>query len=267
MKKISIGFFALLFFVFLSAGCSVDEEFEFSFNSSDPIDSYDTQSVYVPEDNSSESGDNGESNASAEGLMVKSKRYTFEGNDIIILNVTNQTKTNYIVTVQGTYLDKSGQIIKTEEQSFDQFSADYQNNFLFNPGIAFDDFSYEIQTTPTNEPMHVENLNIQFHKLFETEVPDFSLSAQGDHTFYPTIVAEFLYQCKKDIRLYVMGYWIVLNSKDEIVAIVDMGTDVDSALECQHEPLYFIKEGDLVWPENMTGEIRAVHAVCIVRPM
>ena len=267
MKNAILFFVVICCFVTLLSGCQTDLQDDFSFDSIDPIESYDSESIYLPEENSTESDVSNESNNQAEGLIIKSKKYTFEGNDIIILNVTNQTKANYIVTVRGTYLDKAGKVIKSEEQSFAQFSAGYQNNFLFNPGIAFEDFTYEIQTTPTNEPMYVDNLDIQFHKLLETEIPDFSLSTQGDHTFYPTILAEFLYQCKKDVRLYVMGYWVILNSKDEIVAIVDIGTAVDSALEYQHKSLYFTKEGELVWPENMTGEVRAVHAVCIVKPM
>ena len=140
MRKIAIQSIAL-FIVIVCVGCSANEPLEFSFESIDPIESYDSESIYLPKENSTESDVSNESNNQAEGLMIKSKKYTFEGNDIIILNVTNQTKANYIVTVRGTYLDKAGKVIKSEEQSFDQFSAGYQNNFLFNPGIAFHDFS------------------------------------------------------------------------------------------------------------------------------
>ena len=267
MKKAFILFVVIYCLIILLSGCQTDRQDEFSFYSIDPIESYDSESIYLPEENSTESDVSNESNNQAEGLMIKSKKYTFEGNDIIILNVTNQTKANYIVTVRGTYLDKAGKVIKSEEQSFDQFSAGYQNNFLFNPGIAFEDFAYEIQTTPTNEPMYVDNLDIQFHRLFETEAPDFSLAMQGDDTFYPIIMAEFMYQCKTDVQLHVTGYWIILNDRDEIISIEIIGAAIDSRLAYKHKTLYYTTEDELVWPENMTGEVRAVHAVCIVKPM
>lgn len=265
--------YAILLFVMIAclvtsiSGCQKNEQDDFSFDSIDPIESYDSQSIYLPEENSAENDVSIDPNSQAEGLLVKSKKYAYKENDIVILNVTNQTNTNYIVTVRGTYLDKDGKAIKNEEQSFDQFSAGYQNNFLFNPGIAFEDFTYEIQTAPTNEPMHVDNLDIQFHRLFETEAPDFSLAMQGDDTFYPIIMAEFVYQCKTDVQLHVTGYWIIINDKDEIISIEIIGAAIDSRLAYKHKTLYHTEEDELVWPENMTGEIRAVHAVCVVKPM
>ena len=195
------------------------------------------------------------------GFLVKSKKYKLDKTDIVVLNVINQTSSNYIVRIKGTYLNKEGQEITSEEQSFDQFSTGFQNNFLFNPGFTFESFTYTIQTTPTDAVMYTPNIDLQFHKLVEMEVPDFSLSTQGDHTFYPTIVAEFMYQNKNEAQIHVTGYWILINSKEEVIRILEIGTIVGNLLEAQHEPLYFTKEEKLIWPEEMQGEIRGVYAI------
>ena len=114
--------------------------------------SYDNESKFVPDEESkesttSESVVSGEENVPLSGeFVVKDKKYTFEGNDLVIVSVENKTNKNYSVTVTGTYLDKGGNVLKTETQTFDQYSAGYNGFFMFKPDLQFDKFTYEFKT-------------------------------------------------------------------------------------------------------------------------
>ena len=108
-------------------------------------------------------------------------------------------------------------------------------------------------------------MNMQLDCLREAELPDFSLAAQGDHTFYPTIIADFYFKNNSDTQLYVIGKWILLNENDEIVGICDVGTAVNpDRIETQQYSLYFTTEDQIIWPDKLKGQIRAVHALTSV---
>lgn len=78
------------------------------------------------------------------GMLVKQKVYDYHGNNVAILDITNQTEKTYVLTIKGNYKDASGNVIKTETRVFDGYPAGYQNYFVFNPGIPFDSFSFEL---------------------------------------------------------------------------------------------------------------------------
>ena len=64
-------------------------------------------------------------------FSVKAKKYAFEGNDLLILDIHNQTNKNCNIDITVNYKDESGNVVKTEKQNFTGFAADYQNYFLF----------------------------------------------------------------------------------------------------------------------------------------
>ncbi len=70
----------------------------------------------------------------------------FSDVSIAILNVLNGTDKHYSMTIHGKYLDKDGNVLKTETQEWDQFAAGWQKYFLFRPEMAFDKFEYTIET-------------------------------------------------------------------------------------------------------------------------
>ena len=71
-------------------------------------------------------------------------------NTLAIVNVKNDGEKNSLVTVTGNYLAADGSVLGTETQTFDGFSAGWSNNFVFNPGYAFDGFTYEVTAVETD---------------------------------------------------------------------------------------------------------------------
>lgn len=123
--------------------------------------SYDEQSYFVPggTSDSEESGQPSEQqggfavklgkydyNTYAERKLAKCKSGPYKDVSIAILDVTNETAKNYSVTIHGSYLDKDGNVLMTETQEWDQFASGWQKYFLFRPGMAFDKFTYTIET-------------------------------------------------------------------------------------------------------------------------
>lgn len=128
----------------LAVGCaSVPNETESTgalFISAEPVESFDEESRVYQETLSEETPDG--------SFLVKQKKYSYHEKDLILLDVTNETDKNYTVSIVGSYLDKDGNVLKTETQTVEGFAAKYQTYFLFMPKINFDAFSYEIALTP-----------------------------------------------------------------------------------------------------------------------
>ena len=144
MKKIQLVF--LCFFTLLTVGCATNplnvESDKPLFISLDPIESYDEESRFFV---NTESTDSQPEEDSSKGFLIKEKKYSYHENDLILLDVTNESNHNYTVTITGNYLDKDGNILKTESQCFEGFAANYQTYFLFMPKISFASFTYTIE--------------------------------------------------------------------------------------------------------------------------
>lgn len=234
----------------------------------EPIESFDNESVFVPEGNTSTavSAENSQEEVStSEGFLIKDKKYTFESTHVVIVSAKNQTKENYVLTINGTYYDANGNVLLTESQSFDQFAADYQHYFLFQPEINFEKFTYTIDASETDAPMYVNDIELVFSGLQEAKWPADELVEQGDHTFYPVIQSMFGYRNKskdQSLKLKAIGTVILLNEQDKIVAIYRMGSTLTpkSHVDYYTKQIYYTTNESLVWPEELQGEIRAIHA-------
>ena len=156
-------------------------------------------------------------------LLVKEKKYAFQENDLIILDVTNESDTNISVTITGTYLDESGNELAREAQTFDQFSSGYRKYFLFNPEIPFSKFTYSIETALSSGPFYAKDLSFSFKGLLEGKMSITEQEMKGDYKLYPTLVAEYEFQLKGSTELKPEGIFILFNDNDQIVAIEHLG--------------------------------------------
>jgi len=141
MKQILV--LCLLTVAVLLVGCGVPHESESTlslFISAEPVESFDEESRVYQETMSEEMPDG--------SFLVKQKKYSYHEKDLILLDVTNETDKNYTVNIVGKYLDKDGNVLKTETQALKGFAAKYQTYFLFMPKVQFDTFTYELSLTP-----------------------------------------------------------------------------------------------------------------------
>ncbi len=80
-------------------------------------------------------------------LVIKEKKYDYNGANVMILNVENQSNKNLTLTITAKYQDASGKTLKTESRKIEGFPANYRNYVIFNPGIKFDKFTFEVKTS------------------------------------------------------------------------------------------------------------------------
>lgn len=259
MKKVlSIILITALSFCALS-GCKQEEEIS---GNVDPIESYDNESIFVPESVSSE-----EKHADIGNIVVKDKKYTYEGNDLVVLNIENKTEANYLISVTGTCLDTNGNVLYTETQEFDQFASGHKHFFIFQPKMQFDKFEYDFAVEETDAKMYINDFEFVFGGLIEAKFPVDELVEQNeDYTYYPIILANCGYRnnSKDGTQLHVACTWIIYNDRDEVIATHTTGGKLispDGEPNYQTPEIYYTTEDELIWPENLKGEIYAIGAI------
>ena len=261
MKKFLALFLIVATTLTAFAGCS--EEGESSDLNIYSEASYDNESKFVPSEESKGGEVSNEEPLTGE-FVVKDKKYTFEGNDLVIVSVENQTNKNYSVTVTGTYLDKDGNVLKTETQTFDQYSAGYSGHFLFKPDLQFDKFTYEFKSEETEGPFYAKDLVFNFRGLSEMlSVIDEQL-AQNDYTKYPSIAATFAYRYTGEVSLYPTLTWILFSEADTMIAMIDAKPMLQPNQEFDSEDMSILlqtMEDKLTWPEEYKGNVRAIVIV------
>lgn len=227
---------------------------------------YDNVSVFQPPDNESENGkENGSASPLTGEFTVKDKVYDFRGNNIAIVSVKNGTNKDYSVTIKGSFLDKDGNVLKTETQTLDQYSAGYENYFLFEPNIAFDKFTYEIETSEADGPFFAKYFDFKYNGLNYTPTVIHSLMAQGDYTRYPTVNADLRYEYTSNETSSIYVRWVIMSAEGEIMALcndVQRG-DVQWGFEDAWEPFAMHMTTDQSWkhPE----EWKNFSAICVVK--
>lgn len=124
------------------AGCTKKEPIQ-----AGTISDFESQAHFQPgtSEDESMSGETSKVPVSGE-FVVSDKKYNYNGANLELLHVENQTNRNYNVTIHGTYLDESGETIKEETQTFEAFPAGWSNYFIFYPypRTTFEDFIYTI---------------------------------------------------------------------------------------------------------------------------
>jgi len=86
---------------------------------------------------------------------------TTPGN-VMILNIENKSDEAYTITIKAKYLDSAGNVIGTEDRTFEGFAANWSNYFVFAPGYEFDKFTFDFSAKKYNAETYV-----QYFKVYE----------------------------------------------------------------------------------------------------
>lgn len=275
VKKILLILFAFSLAVLSSCGQQAPEEGSHTSYIPDTLESYDNESVFVPSSETSEEGltsdapsdtnSNAEENPSA-GFVIKDKKYAFKGNDLVILSVENQTKTNYSIAITGSYLDKDGNVLQTETQTFEGFSAGLLNYFLFQPGIAFDRFEYTVETEMFDGVCLIDSYEIRSAELKEVKM--IATEEPGDSKNYPSIVVSYQEYSTYDKNIEVVRYVIVIDSNDNVYYVQLRHSEVYPKAADQGwniQKLCYEKADTIVWPDELKGDVKILFAITEVK--
>lgn len=214
-------------------------------------------------------------------FVVSEKRYSYEGTDLMVLYIENQSNQHYNVTINGTYLDENGETLKEECQTFEGFAAGWHNYFIFCPKMAFDRFTYTVDTeeyvahpltsdkdgTPyvtSIELLYKKNLSWN-RRLSDDNPPkearDLCLNyTLVNHHAETTIAVEFyLFVLDSEGRIYFCSkgdFWEICGTSCTPVGGEDDGSfNSDVAIFQQ-----YVGEDETI-PENLQGVLTAVFAI------
>lgn len=265
MKRIA----ALILMVCLLCACDAASSGDANSSSyvPDTLESYDNESVFVPPSDESETAVSEQTSAESKptaGFVIKDKKYTYEGNDLVILEVENQTDKHYVLTITGTYLDKDGKALKTETQTFDGFAAGGHNYFLFQPQITFNKFVYEVETAPFEGTCLMADYAITEAKLTE-KMSSANFANGGDTKKYPTIFATIQETNTFEKEINVFRHMIVIDQFDRIYLTKFRSNTVPAGNPefgwSDHQLYYEITDGKMTWPEELQGDVKILVAV------
>ena len=208
-------------------------------------------------------------------FLGKDKKYVYEGANITILHLENQSDEYFTISINGEYLDENGEVLKTETQTFEGFPALWQNYFVFKPDIVYDDFRYTLSAKKYSgekifQPStRTHFLQIKEHKLpireLHTNVscsPDFT----PDFTQYPTISSEFqFFGMPKDLMIQ---FWLItFDNQGEIYHMQLYGK---SGIKEGSTALNILKQTTdkkIVWPEELDGGVTGIGGVYRIVPL
>ncbi len=227
---------------------------------------YDNVSVFLPTENESKNDLKDVSSPALTGeFTVKDKVYDFRGKNIAIVSVKNGTNKDYSVTIKASFLDESGNVLKEETQTLDQYSAGYENYFLFEPNIDFDKFTYEFETAEADGPFFAKYFDFKYNGLNYTPTVIHSLMAQGDYTRYPTVNADLRYEYTSEETSSFYVRWVIMSAEGEIVALCNDVCRFDEA--CQFEdgwrpfPMHITTDRNWKHPDEWNN----FSAICVVK--
>ena len=196
-------------------------------------------------------------------LLVKEKKYDYNGGNVMILNIENQTDKDLTLTVSAKYLNSNGNVIKTETRKVEGFPANYRNYVVFQPGIKFDKFTYEVKTESFNGTANAKYLT--WNSTTTAELWACPLKAGGGE--YPhgeeraSVCFAVRHYYSYNVPLFVKYDEVFFDKNGEIYYIGWIGTNLHEACEKQRPCIFHnILYKDFTFPEVLEGELKVIMA-------
>lgn len=216
-----------------------------------------------------------------QGFSLKGQKYYYKGHsysdkytefsagDVLILTVTNETETDYKVSLRVTFFDENGEKVKTQSKSFDQFIAGYMNYFIFQPNKDYADYTCDLSLTELSDSekkeIIVDKLNISFEGMIEKFYPDLELlESEGVQKMVPTLLGRTNITLtgtvpRKDVRFL----FVLIDNTGEIYMICPFGAVTDMLVPSSRY-IYSerVSRSKVIIPDELKGEI-----ACLIFPV
>ena len=254
MKKLLTLTLAILLCLSVLAGCNTPQTPDDSNTPEPPED------VIVDYDNENEINTIGK-------FVAKDKTYAYQGNNVTILKLENQSEVNCTVTIHAKFLSAAGTVLKTETQSFEGFPAGWQNHFVFMPQIQYDAMEYTLDVEEyTGEMYFTSTSGLVLGDIYETKAPLPQTLAQRDYEKYSCVKAKFV-----AVELPKTPYlkWlisVVFDNTGEIIAINTQRGSFSSEYGEGYFDIFIYAppvptKEPLDWPEELDGGVTGIVGI------
>ena len=197
-------------------------------------------------------------------FVAKDKTYAYQGNNVTILKLENQSEVNCTVTIHAKFLSADGTVLKTETQSFEGFPAGWQNHFVFMPGMKYDTMEYTLDIEQyTGEMYFTSKSKCVLGEIYEDKWPLREKLAHGDYGKYSIIGAAFDAVDMPKTPYYKRTISVVFDNTGEIVVIHTQRGQLsgEGHYDVQvYAPPVPTKES-LDWPEELDGGVTGIVGI------
>lgn len=159
------------------------------------------------------------------GYSVKGRKYEYEGFDLLVLFVSDETKIANNIEITVDYLDEDGNTILTETQTFEGFAAGWKNYFVFYPRwLYFDSYNCTIEATPYQGIPYSGYLQSGTEEVSVIVRPEMYLTDYNSDTMdytcaYTSLQASFVTVNFHSKSLLCSGHRILFDNQGEIYYI------------------------------------------------
>lgn len=223
----------------------------------------------------------------AAGFVVRDRKYDYKGNNLVILNVENQTNNNYAITIKGQYLDADGTVLKEESKTFEGFSAGWKNYFFFVPEIPFDRFTYSLQAEKYSGKCYANTFKYTWefveHEMgipwddwyadmssYEAALSNGDTDVQIPQTYFvPAISFELYREYEIDVPVTVIEDIVILNSQGEIMDVRPNWFNAKcfpgEPSNNGHDYYYFPDPDNREWPKELKDDLTVLFGIASIQ--
>ena len=189
-------------------------------------------------------------------FVFKEQKYEYAGNNLVIMNVKNETSQNYTLTIHYTCYDESGAEVLSETRKYDGFAANYSQNILLLPMKPFDTYTYTIETSPYSGVCYGAKHSLEWAGLGEG-ISDIK------GVMYPSLWGRVKENNQNTEVFFRTATVILFNNTGEIrglypFEITRMETQKIDGMHHTAFVVYKHLDGDMIWPEELEGDLSCV---------
>ncbi len=196
-------------------------------------------------------------------LVIKEKKYDYNGANVMILNVENQTSKNLNVTFKATFYDASGKAIMKQNRMIEGFPANYRNYVVFEPGLKFDKFTYEVETETYSGTAYMQYIVSGSDVTVEARpavMQQFEKNPDAELNMTFTVASTY------SGDLFITADYVLLDKNGEIYWIEEgqHSNIIDKNLKGKRTRLLTyngIPYKDYVMPDNLKGTCTSIIAI------
>lgn len=185
-------------------------------------------------------------------FIVKTKKLEFEKSNVLLLNIENKSEKDYTLSISVTYCDAEGNILKIDTKRFEGFASNFINNFVFQPGIVFEEAKVEIVPESFSSKSMINNLIMEWMH-YDT------FTIMGETHYKGRVRIE---NSSEDV-FKIKTEFILFDESDNIVSIAPMGKKLTANFSTYADIAFAItpEDTEAFWNKNLLDQYS--YLVCI----
>jgi len=202
---------------------------------------------------------------SQKGFTIKGKKYPYNDNDILILDVENTTATHYTAFFSVTFYDEAGNVVAKQDKTLEQFPGEYEQFCIFQPESRFASYTCELSV---EEYTGVDYLSTFFSGKFTKDISIIEFPADNPNK---TDIGVKIYgnfgPCNtipSGKRMRVRTDAVVFDNTGKVYTIKESALlvgNTDTEMLVDDGVIILRRDGiDLPIPEELTGELTVILA-------